>query len=252
MVPACDGRCALSPALHPESARLSAWAQSAVRRAFDVFLVLAILPALLPLCLLVAITVRCSSQGPILFLQQRVGRRGSRFTILKFRTMRVPRGPRRSSIATLHHPEITRIGRVLRLWKLDELPQFINVLRGDMSLIGPRPRVPEQQVGSLSCRPGITGPAALLFAQEELLLATLPAHTIEEYCRTVLLPLKHQLDASYMARATPLSDLRLLVRTALRRWPRQHPPLPATPYEAVTHFESVLESALEPRFGSPL
>jgi len=91
-------------------------------------------------------------------------------------------------------------------------------LKGDMSLVGPRPKVPEQQTGMLSCRPGITGAATIAFAQEEVFLVGIPQGELEDYCRNVLLPMKQSLDEIYMARATPLSDLRLLLHTALRRW----------------------------------
>jgi lipopolysaccharide/colanic/teichoic acid biosynthesis glycosyltransferase len=127
---------------------------------------------------------------------------------------------RRGAITTVDDPAITKLGRFLRWWKLDELPQFLNVLRGEMSLVGPRPKVPEQQTRLLKCRPGIAGAATITFAQEEVFLAGIPEGQLEEYCRNVLLPVKNSLDDNYMARATPLSDLRLLQRTAVRRWNR--------------------------------
>jgi lipopolysaccharide/colanic/teichoic acid biosynthesis glycosyltransferase len=204
-------------------------------------LVAAILPALLPLCLAIAIAVRCSSQGPVLFLQKRVGRNGGLFTIVKFRTMVDLPHPRGMAITTIRDERFTKVGRLLRWWKLDELPQFLNVLRGDMSLVGPRPRVPEQQIAILCCRPGITSPATLAFAQEEYWLASIPPNQLEEYCRTVLLPLKHRLDSSYMAEATWLSDLRLIGCTVFRRWARDAKGEWATlPGEIVTVFEPPL------------
>lgn len=204
-----------------EAGRLSLWVQSPARRICDIVLVLAILPILLPLCIAIAIAVRCSSRGPVFFLQERVGRNGDLFTIVKFRTMTISAGCCGMMITTVGDDRITKLGRHLRWWKLDELPQFVNVLRGDMSLVGPRPRVPEQQICILPCRPGITGPAALAFAQEEVFLAAIPPNQLEEYCRRVLLPLKHRLDCDYMAVATVLSDLRLLRQTLLRRWTRE-------------------------------
>lgn len=201
------------------SERLSKWAQSPAKRVFDFVVVLAILPVLLPLCLTIACLVRFTSGGPAFFLQKRVGRYGSLFTIYKFRTMSLLVEERRR-ITTIDNPTITTVGRFLRWWKLDELPQFFNVLLGDMSLVGPRPKVPEQQTALLMSRPGVTGAATLAFAQEEVILAGIPEDRLEEFFRNVLLPLKSSLDANYMAKATLLSDLRLLQRTAMRRWNR--------------------------------
>jgi lipopolysaccharide/colanic/teichoic acid biosynthesis glycosyltransferase len=202
---------------------LSAWAQSPAKRAFDVMFVLAITLLLLPLLLVVACLVRLTSRGPAFFLQKRVGRNGTLFTIYKFRTMTISNYKHSvittsSSITTSADPRITKVGKFLRWWKLDELPQFINVLRGEMSLVGPRPKVPEQESRMLNCRPGITGAATLAFAQEEILLAGIPEGLLDECFRNVLLPLKDTLDANYMARATLLSDLGILQRTAARRW----------------------------------
>jgi lipopolysaccharide/colanic/teichoic acid biosynthesis glycosyltransferase len=216
------------PSLRPEQStersddcsdaeRLSAWVRSPAKRAFDLVLVLVMLPVLLPLLLIVACVVRLTSRGPALFLQKRVGRNGTLFTIYKFRTMQLS-DARRGAITTIDDPAITKVGRFLRWWKLDELPQFLNVVRGEMSLVGPRPKVPEQQTALLRCRPGITGEATIAFAQEEVFLAGIPEGQLQEYFRNVLLPLKESLDSSYMAKATPFSDLRLLLCTAVRRW----------------------------------
>jgi lipopolysaccharide/colanic/teichoic acid biosynthesis glycosyltransferase len=202
-----------------DSDYLSAWVQSPAKRAFDFAIVLAMFPLLLPLFLIVACVVRFTSRGPVFFLQKRVGRNGTYFTIYKFRTMRHS-NEKRGLITTIDDPAITSIGRFLRWSKLDEVPQFLNVLRGEMSLVGPRPKVPGQQTSLLRCRPGITGAATLAFAQEEAFLVGVPEDKLEDYFRTVLLPLKESLDARYMARATPLSDLRLLQHTAMRRWDR--------------------------------
>jgi lipopolysaccharide/colanic/teichoic acid biosynthesis glycosyltransferase len=221
---------------------LSAWVQSPARRAFDLALVLAMLPLLLPLFLIVTCVVRFTSRGPVFFLQKRVGRNGILFTIFKFRTMKVCDG-RRGLITTINDPAITAAGRFLRWSKLDELPQFLNVLRGEMSLVGPRPKVPEQQTRLLRCRPGITGAATIAFAQEEAFLVGIPEDKLEDYFRTVLLPLKESLDARYMARATPFSDLRLLQHTAMRRWDRTNishllAPAKSIPAQSVSPLET--------------
>ena len=227
-----------------ESECLSAWVRSPARHAFDLVLVSAMLPVLLPLLLIIACMVRLNSRGPVLFLQKRVGRNGIHFTIYKFRTMLLS-NERRGNITTINDPAITKLGRFLRWWKLDELPQFLNVLQGQMSLVGPRPKVPEQQTGTLSCRPGITGAATIAFAQEEIFLVGIPEGKLEDYCRNVLLPMKQSLDESYMARATLLSDLRLLLHTAMRRWDRKNTSHVLEPPQDIRkHCVGLLENGL--------
>jgi hypothetical protein len=110
------------------------------------------------------------------------------------------------------------VGAFLRRWKLDELPQLLNVLAGHMSLVGPRPKMPEHVISNLPCRPGITGAATIAFAREEEVLGRVPEDQLEFFYHAAVLPAKRGLDANYMARATFLSDLRLIVDSALRRW----------------------------------
>ncbi len=132
-------------ALHLVPSPVSAWTRSRAKRFFDLAVVITTLPVAAALCLLLGIVIRISSRGPVFFLQTRIGRHGKRFSIVKFRTMRQSDSPAGTSIATIDNERITGAGRFLRHWKLDELPQLLNVLRGEMSLVGPRPRVPEQQ-----------------------------------------------------------------------------------------------------------
>jgi lipopolysaccharide/colanic/teichoic acid biosynthesis glycosyltransferase len=224
-------------AMQPDSAILSPWVQSFAKRLFDIALVLAGLPIWLPLLLTVAILIRATSAGPILFLQERVGQCGVPFMIFKFRTM-VASGRERGTITTEDDPAITAVGRFLRRWKLDEVPQFVNVLRGDMSLVGPRPKVPQQKAGAPRCRPGITGAATLAFADEEGLLVGIPKEELEIFFRDVLLPWKQYLDSRYLVQATFVSDLHLILCTVFRRWepseiPRPQFQLEAEPDEAV-------------------
>lgn len=210
---------------------LSAWSQSRAKRVFDVLIVLASAPVILPLLLITGLLVLLSSSGPIIFRQTRIGRFGRPFTILKFRTMSAGDREAEGRIACADEERITRIGRILRRFKFDELPQFINVLRGDMSLVGPRPRIPEHQTAAFDCRPGITGAATLAFAREETLLAQVPPHLLLQFYRDIVLPSKSELDSTYMARATIASDLRVLVLTATGRW--QISPVPANYADAV-------------------
>jgi lipopolysaccharide/colanic/teichoic acid biosynthesis glycosyltransferase len=203
---------------HVEWKVLSSWSSSATKRFFDCACVLLALPALIPIMLATAFAVRLTSRGPVLFLQERMGRDGQTFTILKFRTMIHVADAKHHPITTSDNQRFTSIGPLLRRWKLDEVPQLINVLLGHMSLVGPRPKMPQHVVSHLPCRPGITGLATIVFACEEAVLASVARDQLDAYYHAVVLPTKRRLDAEYMARATFLSDLRLLVNSVLRRW----------------------------------
>jgi lipopolysaccharide/colanic/teichoic acid biosynthesis glycosyltransferase len=180
-----------------------------------------LLAALAPALALIAVLVKVTSRGPVLFVQERVGRGGVPFRLLKFRTM-ASDAPRRGPALTVGgDPRITRIGRMLRRWKLDELPQLANVLRGDMSLVGPRPEVPcyvarytAAQRRVLAVRPGITDPASLSYVDESQLLATFDDP--ERGYVDVVLPRKLSLSLAYLDHRTLRSDLALLARTATR------------------------------------
>jgi len=167
---------------------------------------------------IVAIAVWLTSTGPIFFRQRRVGNRGRTFTIFKFRTLIHDANAAYHAVTTDGNQPFTTVGPFLRRSKLDELPQIFNVLRGDMSLVGPRPKMPEHAIGGISCRPGITGAATFAFAREESLLDSIPAHELESFYREVVLPAKSHLDAEYMSRATFFSDLKLILNSVLRRW----------------------------------
>jgi lipopolysaccharide/colanic/teichoic acid biosynthesis glycosyltransferase len=171
---------------------------------------------LAPLLLAVAVWIKIDSPGPALFRQTRVGRFGVPFTIHKFRTMRVEPG---SAITVGADPRITAAGRLLRATKLDELPQLWDVLRGAMSLVGPRPELPHyvdlypaaMRERVLAVRPGITDPASLAFSDEAELLAV--ATDPDREYREVILPAKLKLSAEYAARASLITDLGLILRT---------------------------------------
>jgi lipopolysaccharide/colanic/teichoic acid biosynthesis glycosyltransferase len=172
-----------------------------------------------PLLLLIAVLVRVTSRGPVLFRQQRVGRHGVPFTLFKFRTMRADNvGPQ---VTATGDPRVTAVGRLLRKAKLDELPELFNVVRGDMSLVGPRPEVPRYvDLGDprwqavLAVCPGITDPVTLRLRNEEELIAGIPGD--RETCyREVIQPFKLRGYADYLASRTVWSDLRVLVDTVL-------------------------------------
>ena len=197
---------------------MSNWSQSGMKRSFDIFCVVSTLPLLLPVFLAVGTVVRFTSRGPVFFLQKRMGRRNRTFTILKFRSLTHLNGAAHNAVTTTENQRFTPVGRFLRRWKLDELPQLLNVLRVDMSLVGSRPKLPEHQIGTLSYRPGITGAPTIAFAREEMVLARVPKHQLNAYYHSTILPAKHRLDTEYMARATFGSDLKLILDSILRRW----------------------------------
>ncbi len=198
--------------------RVSAWSHSGLKRLFDVLCVLLALPLVIPIFIVIGMAVRFTSKGPVLFLQKRTGLHRRNFTILKFRTMEHLETGSRNKVTTAGNQRFTPVGPFLRRWKLDELPQLLNVLIGDMALVGPRPKLPEHQIGELKCRPGITGAATIAFAREEQILARLPHHDVDGYYHSIILPAKLRLDREYMAQATFLSDLKLIVHTIARRW----------------------------------
>jgi lipopolysaccharide/colanic/teichoic acid biosynthesis glycosyltransferase len=189
-----------------------------LKRCFDFTAALVGLLLLSPVLLLIALVVRCSSRGPIFFLQERVGRGFRRFRIYKFRTMVVGAPKLGLQITAGEDPRITRVGRFLRKWKLDELPQLINVLKGEMSLVGPRPEVPryvemfrEDYACVLSVRPGITDPASLKYRDEAAILAQSP-NPEETYVREIL-PEKITLAKQYVAQASLRGDIALIWKT---------------------------------------
>ncbi|GIV09407.1 MAG: sugar transferase [Fimbriimonadales bacterium] len=179
------------------------------------------LALLMPLLLLIALFVKLDSPGSVFFAHERVGRYGRKFKVLKFRTM-VQDAPKRGGAITAgHDPRITRVGRILRKTKLDELPQLWNVLKGEMSLVGPRPEVekyvklwePTLRELVLSVRPGITGLTQIRYRHEETLLAQ--QADSETFYRETLLPIKLQSDAEYVQRRSLWFDLWLLWRTVV-------------------------------------
>jgi lipopolysaccharide/colanic/teichoic acid biosynthesis glycosyltransferase len=186
------------------------------KRAMDFLLSLGGLIALSPVMAAVAVSVKLGSPGPVLFRQQRVGRRGSPFTILKFRSMVA--GASGPAVTAKTDARVTRVGRVLRRHKLDELPQLWNVLVGDMSLVGPRPEVeryvrlfPDAYGRILTVRPGLTDFAALEYRDEEAVLSRSP--DVEAAYTQVVLPAKIALYHRYLDEVSLGTDVALILRT---------------------------------------
>jgi len=186
----------------------------------DIILVTPALVITAPLMLLIALGIRGSSPGPVLFRQWRWGLNERQFQLLKFRTMEDMGAESGPGVTRSGDRRVTRLGKWLRRWKLDELPQLINVLRGEMSIVGPRPDLEqfwrqatevERQV--LAVKPGLTGAATLAFSNEEELLAKVPESELVEFYVRDLLPRKARLDCEYASQANFLSDCRVLLKT---------------------------------------
>lgn len=191
-----------------------------LKRGLDVVVSLVGLALFLPLMLVLALWVMCDSRGPILYRQVRVGRNGHDFRLLKFRSMRVDAD--RLGLITVggRDPRVTRAGYYLRKYKLDELPQLLNVLRGDMSLVGPRPEVRKyvdlytpEQLRVLTVRPGITDLASLRYRHENDLLAQ--AEDPDAYYIETVMPAKLALNLEYIDHQSFWGDLRLIGQTVV-------------------------------------
>jgi len=180
----------------------TSWWLHGPKRVFDVVATSLIVLVLSPLLLIAAGLVKATSRGPVFFVQERGGREGRPFAVYKFRTMSGTRKPDPKELVPLDHPEITPVGKWLRRFKIDELPQLFNVLKGDMSLVGPRPTLMDQieayddfQRQRLLLRPGITG------------LAQTHGSAMMSWDERILY------DVAYVRRCSLLLDLYILIRT---------------------------------------
>ena len=179
------------------------WARGG-KRCFDLILSVLLLVLLSPILLVAALLVKLTSAGPVLFHQDRGGQSGTTFRLCKFRTMRAGRTPDAKELVPLDHPEITFAGRFLRRTKIDELPQLFCVLAGDMSLVGPRPTLPDQiavydqfRRQRLLVRPGMTG------------LAQVNGNTAVPWDQRILF------DIAYVRRCSLVLDIKIIARTFL-------------------------------------
>ncbi len=189
------------------------------KRVLDLTLCLTALPILLPLSLVLALMVRLSSPGPVFYKANRVGRNMRPIQVYKFRTMLVSTGG--PAVTRNGDPRITTVGRWLRASKLDELPQLINVIKGEMSLVGPRPEDPkyvraydEKQRRVLTVTPGITSLASVRFRHEEKLLEEAAGKTdLERYYVNEILPTKLAIELDYVQERSTRSDVKILAQT---------------------------------------
>lgn len=205
-----------SPTFVAMEAQILSSGSRALHLTFDVLCAALGLLVLSPLLVAIALAVRLQNDGPVLYAQSRVGRNFRVFRVLKFRTM--VQGADKSALLTAAaDTRITPLGRILRKYKLDELPQLLNVTKGDMQLVGPRPEVaryvnlfPLQYALLLQDRPGITDPATIAYRHED---AMLTEHYAENEYVSKVLPAKLQISMEYQRRRTFISDLTVLMLT---------------------------------------
>ncbi len=188
------------------------------KRIFDLFFATVGTILLLPVLIPVAIAIKIDSTGPIFFRQVRVRRYGDTFRIFKFRTMVTDAEKCGPLVSSGDDPRITRVGAFLRKYKIDELPQLLNVINGEMSLVGPRPEVPkyveiyqEDYKSILIVRPGITDYASLEFKDENRLLKS--ADNPEKKYIEEILPIKIKYYKKYIADQSMLTDFKLILKT---------------------------------------
>lgn len=194
---------------------------SIVKRIFDFFAALIGIIILSPIFIIVSIAIKLDSPGNIMFLQKRVGKCGKEFDIFKFRTMVTNAERLGKQITVGKDNRITKVGAFLRKYKIDELPQLFNVLKGDMSLVGPRPEVPkyvalynEEQKKVLSVRPGITDLASLKYSDENDILGKV--ENPEEYYINVIMKDKLYLNLEYIEKSNLFFDISLVIKTILK------------------------------------
>jgi len=191
------------------------------KRIFDIFFTLIGFPFLLSLFFIIALLIKLEDGGPVFFIQKRIGYKGKPFLMWKFRTMVVDAEKKGNLITIGRDPRITRVGYFLRKFKLDEFPQLINVLKGEMSLVGPRPEVekyvrlytPEQK-RVLDLIPGMTDPASIKYINENEILAQ--AEDPERVYIEKIMPEKIKLNIEYAETASCWSDFLVIVKTFLR------------------------------------
>lgn len=192
-----------------------------MKRLFDILVALFGLIVLMPLFLIIALWVAFDSKGPIFYKQKRVGKGNEDFTLLKFRTMKVDSD--KKGLLTLgdRDSRVTRSGYFLRKYKVDEFPQLINILKGDMSFVGPRPEVRKyvdlytaEQMKVFSQRPGLTDIASITYIDESEILAA--QEDPEKYYIEVLMQQKLAINLDYMAKRSLLSDIGILFQTIRR------------------------------------
>ncbi|MBD3637821.1 MAG: sugar transferase [Crocinitomicaceae bacterium] len=187
------------------------------KRCFDIFSSLIVLTLLFPLLFIVGLWIVLDSEGGMFYRQKRIGKNGRAFYLLKFRSMR-PNSDKSGQITVGNDQRVTKIGKFIRKYKIDEFPQLLNVIKGDMSIVGPRPEVPEytryytdEQKKVLTILPGLTDYATLEYIDEQVILGK--AENPEEVYITQVMPDKLQLNLRYLEERSFLLDIKLIFRT---------------------------------------
>lgn len=191
------------------------------KRLFDIIFSALGIIILSPIFLLLWFTIKLESHGPALFMQTRVGKNNKDFKLIKFRSMYLNSESFGQLTVGMRDPRITNVGYTLRKYKLDELPQLLNVLKGDMSLVGPRPEVRKyvnmyttEQMKVLEVNPGITDYASIQFINENQLLAN--AENPDEYYINNIMPKKLEMNLQYIKSNNPFKDISLILKTIFR------------------------------------
>jgi lipopolysaccharide/colanic/teichoic acid biosynthesis glycosyltransferase len=199
-----------------------------LKRLFDLILAVISLIMLAPLFGIIALAIVFDSPGPVFYKGSRIGKDGKPFKIRKFRTMVVRADQMGSALTSGGDPRVTRVGRIMRKFKIDELPQLVNVLLGEMSVVGPRPESPgyvalytPQQRQVLKVPPGITGLTQVQFRNEEALLQRYA--DVETAYIEMIMPYKLSIDTEYIARRSFFYDLRLIVETVASLFRTEEP-----------------------------
>jgi lipopolysaccharide/colanic/teichoic acid biosynthesis glycosyltransferase len=189
------------------------------KRALDITIALIGLIIFSPLMLVIAVLIKADSRGPVFYRAPRVGKDGRLFHMIKFRTMVANAEKIGPAITVDRDPRITGVGAHLRNSRLDEIPQLLNVLQGEMSMVGPRPEAPyyvemysADQRAVLAVKPGITGPAQIAFRHEEESLSS--PETLDQQYMNEILPPKLAMDLTYIEQQSPVTDLKILLQTA--------------------------------------
>lgn len=192
-----------------------------IKKIFDITVSIVAIVLLSPVFIIISIIIKFNSAGPIFYLQKRVGKNNSDFFIFKFRTMKMNSDKAGLLTVGMNDSRITTVGIVLRKYKLDELPQLLNVLIGDMSLVGPRPEVRKyvdmynaEQLKVLTVKPGITDSASIQYSNENELLAK-AANPEKEYIENIM-PHKLQLNGEYIRTQSFIGDLKIIWRTVTK------------------------------------
>ena len=192
-----------------------------VKRLFDILVSLTAIILLFPIMIVIGIAIKLDSSGPVIFKQPRTGRFGKVFNVWKFRTMVVDAEKLGRQITVGNDSRITKIGAFLRKYKIDELPQLINVFKGDMSLVGPRPEVPryvnmytEEQRRVLDVKPGITDLASIRYRDENELLGQ--AENPDEFYINTIMPDKLALNLEYINKSNVFYDIYIIIETIIK------------------------------------